>query len=232
MAELHITGTDNLVDQVDMESVNVVMTSSTSAMLTNSRITNATVSGNNLISGNWIDGQITVSTGTGLGVIGNYAKRSGTWLSDSGTFTRAEGNAVICASTTAKPYNFTNGTDYAIDAHVVTISQSTISTGAGTTRVYLPFPCQAVDARATISTLTSSTTEFIIDVNISGNTMYTTGGQPVISTGTYDSGWVVADSTAPVWRASSTDYVTVDVDTAGTGAGLIVQVRVLPVTTG
>lgn len=101
-----------------------------------------------------------------------------------------------------------------------------VSAGAGTHRLYNDTTGTLLIAGVRASVGTAPTgTALIVDVNRNGTTIYPTqANRPAVAVGANTSGKV---TTAEVTGLSPGDYLTVDVDQAGTGAAnLVVQILV------
>lgn len=235
MGGISVSGDNAKILDVTFDAATLATTSSTGWMVSDCRLTGAaTVKGDGMFTNNILNGvSVTVSSGSvGTTIANNRVSNAGaSAFIDKGTRTHFHGNTFAGASTNTKVYNFAAATEPITDGWLAVFGSTNISTGQGTFRVYPPFNVQLIDARAAISTLTSSTVEFVFDVNVNGVSIFTSTSRPTISTGTYDSGWTLATNSTPSWRATSTEYITMDVDIAGTGAGLTLQVRGLPLST-
>lgn len=231
MGSVKVTGTQNRVDNVYF-SVAVSSTAATDSAIVGCRATGAVaLSGPNQFSDNYVTGAVTVSTGSvGVHVTGNrFRGFSAARLIDKGVGTFVDGNSMFNTSETAKMWNFEAavGPDLA-QAHQFNFNiAGTVSTGTIQQRWYPPYKGQIIDVRAIIGSLTGSTTEFIIDANVDGVSLFG-ATKVVLSTGLADSGFNSPDS-GSVFRVEPTEAITVDVDQAGVGSGLNVMIRMLPV---
>lgn len=109
-------------------------------------------------------------------------------------------------------------------ARQLVYSPADLTIAAGTLRMYndTGYPWEILSVRATLA-VAASAGDTTADVNKNGASIFTAGAQPTIPAGSL----TVKQSTIATTTVNDGEYLTVDVDAAGTSAvGLIVTIAI------